>query len=329
MQSNNKLYKSSRISGRLSGFNRIVKKFWWEMVLMAPVSFVKIINDNFEKAIKKALQLIDYEFRKDAKKVVIKPNLCYYWDSSTGQTTDPKFVAAIIDAIRDVVYNPEISIVESDASAMKCRYAFNFLGYKKLSKAYDVNLVNLSKDEYRVVEQISGGKSIKLRVPQTIENADIRINVPKIKYMNHPGIKITCALKNIYGCNPYPKKFKFHPFLSETIVALNKAMKFDLVLVDGNIVSGGHPRKLGLVMASTDCVAIDTAAAKIAGINPKSIKYLQLASKEGLGHTTFTHTGLGLKYFKERYPKESVKQKIMAKVTPLAVKIGLHDKLGL
>lgn len=293
------------------------------------MSSVQIINGNSKEAIKNALRLINYEFRKDIRKIVIKPNMCYYWDSSTGQTTDPKFVAALIDVIREDVSDPEISIVESDASAMKCRYAFKFLGYEKLSKDYNAKLVNLSEDEFSLVKQTSGGKSFQFMVPRTIESADLRINVPKIKYMNRSKIKITCALKNIYGCNPYPKKFKFHSALSETIVALNKAMKFDLVVIDGNIVSAGQPRKLGLIMASTDSVAIDTAAATIAGVNPKSIKYLQLASKEGLGQTTFTDTGLGIEYFKERYPRVSVYQKVVLKGADLVARMGLGNKLGL
>jgi len=296
---------------------------------MTPVSFVRIINGNFKGAIKNALRLINYEFRKDIRKIVIKPNMCYYWDRSTGQTTDPKFVAALVDAIRDDVSDPEISLVESDASAMKCRYAFKFLGYEQLSKDHNVRLVNLSEDEFSLVKQISCGKYFRFMVPRTIESADLRINVPKIKYMNRSKIKMTCALKNIYGCNPYPKKFKFHSALSETIVALNKAMKFDLVLIDGNIVSGGHPRKLGLVMASTDSVAIDTAAARIAGINPKAIKYLQLASKEGLGQMSFINTGERIDYFEERYPRENGFQKVMQKGVDLVVRIGLGNKLGL
>ena len=31
------------------------------------------------------------------KTAVIKPNLCYYWNSSTGNTTDPKLVAEVAE----------------------------------------------------------------------------------------------------------------------------------------------------------------------------------------------------------------------------------------
>jgi uncharacterized protein (DUF362 family) len=60
-------------------------------------------------------------------------------------------------------------------------------------------------------------------------------------------------------------------------------------------------------MASQDPVALDTAASKIAGVNPKTIKYLQLAQKEGLGKMAFTTKGEPLECFKAQYPKKAYK----------------------
>lgn len=296
---------------------------------MSLVSFVKLGNRDPKKAIVEALKLINYEFEDDVRKIVIKPNMCYYWDRSTGQTTDPKLVGALIDVIRDdVSSDPEISIVESDASAMKCKYAFRFLGYEELSKNYNVRLTNLSEDLCDSVKVTSGGKSFHLMVPRTIRNADLKINVPKIKYSLET-IKITCALKNIFGCNPYPKKSRYHPNLNEAIVAINKAMKFDLALIDGNIVSGSQPRRLQLLMASTDQVAIDVAAAKIAGVNPRTVRYIQLASKEGLGKAAFVQKGLPIDYFRARYPKKDAYKNLMNKAYSMIVLMRLGKRLGL
>jgi len=255
--------------------------------------------------------------------------MCYYFDPSTGQVTDPIFVSAIIDVLREhFSTDTEISIVESDASAMKCKYAFRMLGYQKLAQNDDVELINLSEDKSDLINVTAGNQSFKLMVPQTIKEADLKINMPKIKYTMEP-IKLTCALKNIFGCNPYPKKFKYHSNLGETIVAINKAMKFDLCIIDGNIVSGIQPRRLGLVMASKDPVAIDAAAAEIAGINPKTIEYLQLAKKEGLGNTSFIPKGTSISYFKEGYPKKNMEKKLMGLAYKMVTRIGLGKKLGL
>jgi uncharacterized protein (DUF362 family) len=298
---------------------------------MSLVSFVKVGNnatDSIRQAILESLNAIDYSFEKEVKNVVIKPNLCYYWDYSTGQTTDPKFVAALIDLIREKTSSSEISIVESDASAMKCKHIFRMLGYEKLSKDYNVKLIDLSEDKYDVVQVTVGGQSFNLMVPRTIQNADLKINVPKIKYTMEE-IKITCALKNIFGCNPYPRKFRYHPRLGEVIVATNKAMRFDLCIIDGNIVSGIQPRRLGLVMASKDRVAIDAAAAKMAGVNPKRIKYLRLAEKEGLGNMSFVPRGISPSYFNRRYPRKDTTKKMMGKAYGLVTRLGLGKRLGL
>lgn len=299
---------------------------------MSLVSFAKIRKntiDSIKQAILESLDLIGYSFRKENKNIVIKPNLCYYWDYSTGQTTDPNFVAALIDLIREKISpGANIRIVESDASAMKCKYVFKMLGYEKLANDYKVKLVNLSEDTCDTIQVTAGKQSFKLLIPETIRKADLRINVPKIKYTMEP-IKLTCALKNIYGCNPYPKKYKYHSRLGEAIVAINKAMQFNLCIIDGNIVSGIQPRKLGLVMASKDPVAIDVAAAEIAGINPNTIKYLQLAKNESLGNTTFIPKGALISQFKKAYPRKNIKKKLMSKAYTLVIRAGLGKRLGL
>jgi uncharacterized protein (DUF362 family) len=288
------------------------------------VSLVKIKNSNITKAIEESLNLISYEFPKNIKKVVIKPNMCYYWDYSTGQTTDPRFVAALIEILREKI-SPDIniSIVESDASAMKCKYAFKFLNYEKMTKNHNVRLVNLSEDKNEKVEITAGNEHFHFMMPQTIKNADLRINIPKIKYLTQT--KISCALKNIFGCNPEPKKFKYHPKLDETIVALNKIMKFNLCILDGLIVSGSQPTKLGLIMASQDPVALDSAATKIAGVNVRSVRHIMLANNEGLGNILFTPKGDDPDSFARQFPKKKLKDKVLSSAYRFATWTGLLD----
>ena len=295
---------------------------------MSLVSIAKIDKSNFKKAIEDSLNLLGYSFDRKINKVVIKPNMCYYWDYSTGHTTDPKFVAALVDILRERTLASDISIVESDASAMKCKYVFKFLGYEKLFKDSGVRLVNLSEEKSDEVTTICDGKSHSFQVPQIIKSADLRINLPKIRYAMK-GINLTCALKNIYGCNPYPLKYKYHPQLGNVIVSLNRIMTFDLCIIDGNIVSGIQPRKLGLVMASRDPVAIDTASAKIAGLNPKKIEYLKLASTEGLGSMNFIPKGESLSQFRFIYPKKNFKKKLKGQAYNLVVRLKIAKKLGI
>jgi uncharacterized protein (DUF362 family) len=211
---------------------------------------------------------------------------------------------------------------------MKCKYAFKVLGYENLARDYDVELVNLTEDHGDALEVVVDKRKFRFVVPRVIGNADLKINIPKIKSATDE-IKLTCALKNVFGCNPYPRKFKYHPNLARAIVGINKAMKFDLCLIDGNIVSGFSPRRLGLVMACRDAVAIDAAAARIAGLNPKRIECLMLAQKEGLGNLLFTTTGKSLSYFRDRYPRVSARAKIMNRAYALWSRSGIGSKIGL
>jgi len=291
------------------------------------VSFVKVQEstaNSLKNAILAALDLLNYSFPKEKKNIVIKPNMCYYWDYTTGQTTNPKLVGALIDLIREKISSKtEISIVESDASAMKCKYAFKFLGYEKLAHDHNVRLVNLSEDKSEKVEVKVGTQRLNFMIPHTIKNADLKINVPKFKYLGR--VKFSGALKNIYGCNPEPNKYKYHPILDETIVALNKIMRFDIHILDGIIVVGSKPRRLNLIMVSKDPVALDAAASKVAGLNPKSIQHLTLAKKEGLGNISFIPRGEDPKIFENLFPKKKLTEKILQAAFKIAKQTHLLD----
>jgi uncharacterized protein (DUF362 family) len=50
---------------------------------------------------------------KKADSIIIKPNLCYYWDATTGQTTSPILVGALIEFLRDRFRNDPKIIIAS------------------------------------------------------------------------------------------------------------------------------------------------------------------------------------------------------------------------
>jgi len=285
--------------------------------ILSKVSFVKASNGDREavkEAMLKSLRLINFEFNRNVEKIVIKPNMCYYFHPSTGEVTDPRFVSVLIDVLRGGFgKDVEIFVVESDASAMKCKYVFHMLGYDVMAKEKDVRLVNLSEEKYRIVNVQLNKADFNFHVPELFYDCDLVINVPKLKYMTD--VKITCALKNMFGCNAYAKKFIYHHALNEAIVAINKLIKTDLVVVDGLVVSGRYTKKLNLVMSSMDPVALDAAASKILGFNPKSVKQIVLASQVGLGSIDFTPVGdyyYAIREFPRKRWKDNVRDAIAA-----------------
>ncbi|MFX0134463.1 MAG: DUF362 domain-containing protein [Candidatus Hodarchaeota archaeon] len=214
--------------------------------------------------------------------IMIKPNLCYYWDASTGQTTSPKLVGALIEFLRNHLKNePEILIGEADASAMKTRHVFKMLGYEELAKDKEVELLNLSKAPIVNCNTNIGSTKIELGFSKKILESDLLINVPKLKYHRLP--KITCAMKNIFGAIAKPHKFSYHKNLSKTIVAANKIIHSDIVLVDGLVALGNHPKKMETLLLGQDAVTVDKVCSKIMGFDPNGIEYLRLAEREKMG----------------------------------------------
>ncbi|MEM2661270.1 MAG: DUF362 domain-containing protein [Nitrososphaeria archaeon] len=292
---------------------------------MSLVSFVHVAEDRYEtlkKSIEKSLDLINFDFGRKARKIVIKPNMCYYYHPSTGEVTDPYFVGVLIDVLMKHFADAEIFVVESDASAMKCKYAFHILGYDKLARDKGVNLVNLSEGRSRTVDVEVNNAKFTFYLHELFYEADLVVNVPKPKYMND--VKITCALKNMFGCNAYPRKYVYHWALNEAIVGINKLIKTDLVVLDGLVVSGKYTKKLNLVMSSMDPVALDAAAAKIMGIEPKSVKQIVLASREGLGSLSFFAVGDYL-YAAREFPKKGFKDNVREAVASFYLEVMRED----
>jgi uncharacterized protein (DUF362 family) len=245
-------------------------------------------EESIKDTVYRALDLINFKPPTNIKSVLIKPNLCYYWDYSTGETTDPRVVASIIDYIRERGNcKARIKIIESDASAMRAEHAFRMLGYEALAKEKSVELVNLSADEAYEKDVMVRRHNFTLTLSHSIFDCELFVNVPKLKvgpYASGQCPHITCALKNLFGCISKPKKVEFHPRLHEIIVAVNKLIKSSLTVVDGIIALGRHPLRLGLVIAGGDNLAVDHIAARVMGYNPSRIKHLRLAAEEKVGN---------------------------------------------
>jgi uncharacterized protein (DUF362 family) len=224
----------------------------------------------------------DFRFDASIKTVVIKPNLCYYWDYSTGNTTDPKLVAAIIDYVRqECGEGVDIKIAEADASAMRTKYAFPALGYTRLAAEKNVQLVNLSEAEFTENAVTVNGHKLVFKIPQLLVKSDLFINMPKLKVMK--ATTITCAMKNLFGANGVTRKVKYHRLLNEAIVGINKLLHPHLTVVDGIIALGAYPFRLNLIMAGIDSFSIDWVASRVMGFSPSKIQFLKLAIKEKIG----------------------------------------------
>ena len=239
------------------------------------------IQSSIDDSVTRIMNTLNVYKKTDFDCINIKPNLCYYWKSSTGYTTDPRVVLSIVKYIRSKYEDIEINIVESDASGMRTKHAFTILDYRQFEKMRNVNLLNLSKEESRKYEIDINGKKIKFHMPKMLIEDNLLINVPKFKIMNET--YLTCALKNIFGCISETRKINYHDKLAETIVAANQVVKSDIIVVDGIVALSKYPFNMNMLMGGENAFSIDWVASKIMKYNPNRIKFLNLAKSEKLG----------------------------------------------
>jgi uncharacterized protein (DUF362 family) len=274
--------------------------------LQNKVCVLKTCEKDIQQDIRNGINLIEGpKLRRDCS-VIIKPNLCCIKSPETGATTDVRVVEGIVNYLKNEFDISDISIVESDATQLLADMAFQLLGYEKLCKKLNVKLLNLSKIPFLAKKFPDNTFLKEIHVPQIFENADFFISVPKIK--THMDCIFTCALKNQFGCNPIPRKSKYHKRLDETIVDLNMAFKPDLVVVDGIVAmegcrgpTAGLPVKMNTLIFGKDPVAVDHLVAGVMGFDPRTISYLMEAEKRGIGSTNYSTIGVNIKQVERKF----------------------------
>jgi uncharacterized protein (DUF362 family) len=250
------------------------------------VSIVKVKRSGIPFAVGRAIDLLGGYSASDEDHVLIKPNLCDLISSQAGATTDPAVVAGLIDYLRRDA-SPRISIIESNHWAASAEKEFESLGYRELAEEKKVETVNLSKLPRRRVKMPFPSFYDEIQIPEIFFEADGFISVAKLK--THHFECISGVLKNQFGCLPQQYKATYHPFLPDIVAALNLIIQPDLSLVDGIVAmeglgpTAGDTKRLGIIMAGLDPVAVDSVIARIAGFCPTEIPHLLRSWRAGVG----------------------------------------------
>ena len=223
----------------------------------------------------------------DDDKVVIKINLCDFRATESGAVTHPIFLDAVLNHFRSLSENADLTVVESDATVARPDVLKRWLGIEPIIDKHHAKWMNLTSDA-TVEKRIAGRHFESLAIPKVIADSDHFVTIPKLK--THLLTKITCCLKNQYGCIPYRRKIKFHPVLDDVIVDASLAMRANFCIVDGILGMGGvkgpdmgTPIKSNVVVTGADPVAVDSVCAQIMGFDPKSIGHLTKAERAGIG----------------------------------------------
>jgi len=133
-----------------------------------------------------------------------------------------------------------------------------------------------------------------IEIPKRLIGENV-IQLPTMK--THVFTTMTGAMKNAFGGLLHEKRHWTHSVIHETLVDLLAIQKEIhpgvFAVMDGTFAGDGPgprcmiPLVKDYILASADQVAIDAVAAKMMGFDPMSIKFIRLATEQGLGMGRF------------------------------------------
>ncbi len=250
------------------------------------------------QAVKTSLEQVDgihKLLRNGKKKVLLKPNLLSCSQPpERAINTHPVVMRALVDFFQKEG-GAEVYIGDSSGSLRSgsTNKAFKVTRLDEVAQETGARWVNFDQDKPVEIHKNNGAILPTFKIASIVKEADLIVSVPKLK--THGLTKYTGALKNTLGVIPANGKKNVHvqapkpSTFAQALVDVYEEVKPHLTIMDaivgmeGNGPNAGDPRKVGLIVASTNGVALDAVASTIIGYEPLAIPTIRYAQERGLG----------------------------------------------
>lgn len=227
-------------------------------------------------------------FVRPGERIVLKPNVLIGCDPDEAVTTHPSVFATVARLLQkagaDVHYGDSSVMGGSVRNLRKAKL-------KEVADYLGLKLADF--DNGRAVVHKEAVLNKHFVIANGVLDSDGLVSLPKLK--PHGLVRFTGAIKNQFGCVPGILKSEYHvrmpdPYdFSAMLVDLNTLIRPRLYIMDaivameGNGPRAGPPKKLGLLLFSTDPVAMDSIACKIIDLDPGFVPTLEAGERAGLG----------------------------------------------
>ncbi len=215
------------------------------------------------------------EIVKPGDRVLLKPNLLTGARPTKECVTRPEVVQCVAQMVMDVGGKPFLGDGPAFGSA---RGVATANGYLPMLDALNLPVVEFHGQRYETI----GEDFNHLLLSKEVMDADVVINLPKVK--SHMQLMVTMGVKNLFGCVPGKMKAWWHMEAGKDsarfgtmLVETARTIAPDLTIIDGilghegNGPSGGEPRQLSVLGASTNVFALDRAIVAILQADPATI----------------------------------------------------------
>lgn len=223
--------------------------------------------------------------------VLLKPNLLSPRPPEEAVTTHPEVVRAVVELVREAGAE-RIWLGDSCAGAHSDDILWEKTGMRQVAESTGAILKSFHQEV--TPRQVAGHP---MPVPAWLDEVNVIISLPKMK--THALTGLTCAMKNTYGLISGGAKSAYHAShpsprsMSKFLVDVYIDLKPDFFIVDcveaqeGEGPANGAPKSVGLLIAGTDGVAIDTVCARMLKGGPKQVPMLSMARTVGAGTADF------------------------------------------
>ncbi|CAN1213470.1 DUF362 domain-containing protein [Tumidithrix helvetica PCC 7403] len=211
---------------------------------------------------------------KAGDRVLLKPNLLTGARPTKECTTRPELIYCVAKLVQAAGGKPFLGDSPAFGSAKGVARANGLL---EMAKELDLPIVEFHGQRFA-----TGGELEHLRLSKEAMDADVVINLPKVK--SHMQLTVTMGVKNLFGCVPGKMKawwhmeagkdvHRFARMLIETAQTINPQLTIldGIIGHEGNGPSAGEPRDLGVLAASRDVFALDRTIVEILGVNPQEV----------------------------------------------------------
>nr|WP_321294384.1 DUF362 domain-containing protein [uncultured Sphaerochaeta sp.] len=235
------------------------------------------------------------------KSILLKPNILSDAKPERNITTHPMVVHAMIRVLKE--HGAKQILVGDSPGLQVPNFQPRVSGIQQVCIEEEVEWVDFTK--HPKLHTIPYTSNKQLLLASVLEEVDMVFSLPKFK--THQLMYATGAVKNLFGLVPNLSKSPCHvqfptrEQFASLIVGIAEVVKPAFSLMDGIIgmegpgPANGRPRHIGLLLASTDSLALDYAQAQIMGYEPKQVPIIAEGLRRGIGSAPSSYPVLDAK----------------------------------
>jgi len=222
-------------------------------------------------------------FVRPNEKILLKPNWLSADPPEKCVTTHP----AVFKAVSEVLQSAGANLSYGDSPAFHSpETAAKRTGLSAIGEELKIPLADFKFG--KEVHFNEGHQNKKFTIANAVLENDGVISLPKMK--THGFQRVTGAIKNQFGCIPGALKGEFHVKVPDVyefakmLIDLNSCIHPRLYIMDGimamegNGPKGGNPKKMNVLLFSTDPIALDATECRLMNLDPA----LVLTNKAGM-----------------------------------------------